>query len=259
MNLKQKLKKGEVVLGTFNAIPSAPVVEIIGSSGLDFIVIDTEHGPVNIESAENLVRAAELSGITPIVRVSHNEPDLILKALDIGSHGVQVPHVSTKEEAEEAIRCAKYHPKGERGYSPFTRAAKYGIEAKGHAAKSNENTIVVINVEGAEGIKNLRKIADVPDIDVIFIGPFDLSQSLGKPGDVYDPEVINHVKSSAALIRNKGKACGAFAQDFKYMEILVDSGIQYIACMLDTALMLKACKDLKYKFDKLISGKNRQV
>ncbi len=193
--------------------------------------------------------------MAPIIRVSHNEPHMILRALDIGACGIQVPHVSTKKEAEAVIEYSKYHPKGQRGFSPFTRAAKYGIEAEGHAAKSNENTVVVVNVEGIEGIKNLNEIADVPDIDVIFIGPCDLSQSLGKPGDVYNPEVIKLIKHSAGVIRKKGKACGAFAQDLKYMEILIDSGVQYIACMLDTALILQACKNLKDKFNKLIAGK----
>lgn len=255
MTLKERLKKGDVVLGTFSSIPSASVVEVIGHSGLDFIIIDTEHGPVSIESAENLVRAAEVAKMEPIIRVSHNEPHMILRALDIGACGIQVPHVSTKKEAASVIEYSKYHPKGKRGFSPFTRAAKYGIEAKGHAARSNENTVVVVNVEGIEGIKNLNEIAGVPDIDVIFIGPFDLSQSLGKPGDVYDPEVIKLIKESAVLIRKKGKACGAFAQDLKYMKILIDSGVQYIACMLDTALILEACKNLKAEFSKLIARK----
>lgn len=259
MGLKQRLKNGDVVLGTFNIIPSPSVVEAIGYGGLDFIIIDTEHGPVSIESAENLVRAAELAGLAPIIRVSHNESHMILRALDIGAHGVQVPHVSMRKEAESVVEYAKYHPEGRRGFSPFTRAAKYGVEAKGHAAKSNENVIVVVNVEGIEGIKNLNKIADVPDIDVIFIGPCDLSQSLGKPGDVYDPEVIKHIRHSAGVIRNKGKACGAFAQDLKYLDILIDSGIQYIACMLDTALLLQACKNLRDRFNKLISAKNKQA
>lgn len=256
MNLKERLKKGDVVLGTFNMIPSAQAVEAIGYSGLDFIIIDTEHGPIGIESAENLVRAAEVAKMTPIIRVSHNEPHMILRALDIGASGVQVPHVSTKKEAEAVIEYSKYHPKGKRGFSPFTRAAKYGIEAEGHAAKSNKNTVVVVNVEGIDGIKNLNQIADVPDIDVIFIGPFDLSQSLGKPGDVYNPEVIKLIQDNVGVISNKGKACGSFAQDLKYMEILIESGVQYIACMLDTTLMLEACKNLKCNFNKLVKEKS---
>ncbi|MDP8230778.1 MAG: aldolase/citrate lyase family protein [Candidatus Gorgyraea atricola] len=248
-NLKERLRNGEMVIGTWNGIPSASVVNAIASSGVDFIVIDSEHGPVSVEKAEDLVRACEACGVDSIIRVSSNSADLILRALDIGTKGVQVPHVSTKEEAEHVVRCSKYYPEGERGYSPFTKAGNYGIKSSGHAKRSNENTTVVLNIEGSEGLKNIKDIASVRGIDVIFIGPYDLSQSLGKPGEVNDPEVIKGIRESVKITKNKGVACGSFACDMKYMELLIDCGVQYVTYMVDSALIAATYKDIVNVFN----------
>ncbi len=251
IHLKERLRGGETVIGTFSGIPSPSLVEAIGYSGLDFIVIDSEHGPVEMQTAENLVRAAEITGMVPIIRVPCNESHLILRALDIGAHGVQVPHVSTKEEAELAIEYSKYHPQGKRGLSPFTRAGEYGLAAENHVFRINENVIVVVNIEGVEGVQNLSEITSVPEIDVIFIGPYDLSQSLGKPGQVEDHEVVSCIKDSVKEIKNNGKSCGSFARDKKYLEILVDCGVQYIAYSLDSHIILQSYKNLKELFERL--------
>jgi 4-hydroxy-2-oxoheptanedioate aldolase len=232
-------------------IPSPSLVEAIGYSGLDFIVIDAEHGPVEVQTAENIVRAAEITGMVPIIRVPNNESHLILRALDIGAHGVQVPHISTKKEAESAVEYSKYHPQGKRGLSPFTRAGKYGSAVENHTLRINEKVIVVVNIEGTEGIQNLKEITNVPDVDIIFIGPYDLSQSLGKPGQVEDPEVINFIKDNVKLVKKKGKSCGSFARDLKYLEILVDCGVQYITYMVDSSMILQSYKNFMESFKKL--------
>lgn len=249
--LKERLRGGETVIGTFSGIPSPSLVEAIGCSGIDFIVIDAEHGPVDMQTAESMARAAEITGMAPIIRVPSNESHLILRALDIGAYGVQIPHVSTKEEAELAIEHSKYHPQGKRGFSPFTRAGKYGLAAENHASRINENVIVVVNIEGVEGVNNLNEIASVPEIDVIFIGPYDLSQSLGKPGQVDDPEVIKLIKDNVKIIKNNGKSCGSFARDKKYLEILVDCGVQYITYTVDSSMILQSYKNLKELFERL--------
>lgn len=256
-HLKERLNNKEIVIGTWNIIPSPPLVEAIGYGGLDFIVIDAEHGPINMETAENLLRSAEVAGMTPIIRVPTNESHLILRALDIGAHGVQVPHVSTKEEAEQVVKYSKYYPKGERGFSPFTRAGKYGLEAESHVVRSNENTMIVINVEGTEGIRNLGEIASVPEIDVVFIGPYDLSQSLGRPGQVTDPDIINLITHSVKILKDKGLACGSFAKDLKYLEILMNCGVQYITCMVDTAIISNTYKNIYDSFMKIKRVSNK--
>lgn len=254
-NLKRKIKDGEFVIGTWNIIPSPSLVEAIGSSGIDFIVIDAEHGPADMETAENLIRAAEVSGMVPIIRVPCNESHMILRALDIGASGIQVPHVSTKEEAESVVEYAKYHPMGQRGLSPFTRAAKYGIRAEGHTVRSNEDTMVIVNVEGIEGIRNIKEISKVKGVDVVFIGPYDLSQSLGKPGKVDDADVVSLIKGNAKNIKEAGKVSGSFARDMKYMEILFDCGVQYITYKVDSAVVAQTYNDIKTAFNKLTGGR----
>lgn len=252
--LKPKLQRGERALGLFSIISSPALYEVLGYAGIDFVIIDAEHGPLSMETAENLVRAAEFAGITPIIRVRGNEPSLILRALDTGAHGIQIPHVSTYQEALAAVRAAKYHPLGDRGLSPFTRAGRYGLDPLKHAARANENTLVVLNIEGTEGLRNLPEILKVPGIDVIFLGPYDLSQSLGKPGRVDDPEVIDCLRTGAEMVRARGVACGSFAKDMKYLELLIEIGIPYLAYSVDSEVILSTFRGLKENFSRLCRG-----
>ncbi|NQT33353.1 MAG: aldolase [Candidatus Omnitrophica bacterium] len=243
-NLKKRLKSGEMVLGVWNSIPSPSLVNVIGASGVDFIIIDSEHGPINMETAEDMVRAAEVAGSAPIVRVPSNEDHLILRALDIGACGVQVPHVSTKLEAEKVVKSAKYYPEGERGLSPFTRAGGYGLKTEGYTDRANKETMVILNIEGKEGVSNIEEIATLPGIDVIFVGPYDLSQSLGIPGEVRDKKVLDAIKTCADVAAKNGIACGSFACDRAYLELLIECGVKYLTYMVDTSVIAGAYKDV---------------
>lgn len=255
ISLKNRLKNGETVLGSWSIIPSAALVEIIGYSGLDFIVIDSEHGSVNIESVENLIRAAGIAGMPSIFRVPCNETNFILRALDFGACGIQIPHVTTETQARLAVESAKYYPRGKRGFSPFTRAARYSLDAQGHTDRSNDNTIVILNIEGIDGVRNLKKIVKVPDADVIFIGPYDLSQSLGKPGQVEDSEIIESIRQSVKIAEAQGLTCGSFARDMKYLEILLDCGVRYLTYMVDSAVILNSYKTFRETIQRKITQK----
>lgn len=253
-SLKERLKNGDKVLGTFHTIPSASLANVIGCSGLDFIVIDCEHGPMNMETAENIVRAAQVSGMDSIIRLPANEAHLILRALDIGPQGIQIPHVSNKNDAEKIVKDSKYWPQGDRGYTPFTRAGQYGLDPANHAKEMNKNTLVVLNVEGNEGLENLEEIIKVDGVDVVFIGPYDLSQAFGCPGEVDSKEVVDAIKKTVALTNENGVACGSFARDFTYLDILIDCGVQYITYGVDSNLMLKTYKDVIETFMQKING-----
>ncbi|MFH1846058.1 MAG: aldolase/citrate lyase family protein [Candidatus Omnitrophota bacterium] len=253
--IKERLKKGEIVFGTWNGIPSTALLNAIGLSGIDFVIIDAEHGPVNIQNAEDLVRALDVTDTDSIIRVPANLSHLILRALDIGASGVQIPHVSTEEEAVKAVKYAKYYPLGERGFTPFTRAGKYGQDAEGYAEKMNEQSLVVVNVEGCRGMKNLEKIASVPGIDVIFIGPYDLSQSLGRPGEVEDAEVIENIKKGVVISEKNEIACGSYARDMRYLNVLMECGVRYLTYMVDSAVILNAYKDVYNGFMKIKTGR----
>jgi len=247
--LKKDLLDGKSVLGTWSVIPSSSTADIIGISGFDFIIIDMEHGPISFETAEDMVRACEVSRCTPLLRVPQNDESFILRGLEIGSHGIVVPNISSKLEAESAIKAIKYHPEGHRGFSPFTRSG--GYTAKGAdtlASRLNEQTLSVLLVEGTDGINDLDNILELPGIDVIYIGTYDLSQSIGFPGQTQHPEVLSLLEQCTKQIREKGKAVGCLAQSLIDLERWLDIGIQFIPYLADCALLNSACVDILNTF-----------
>ena len=175
--LKQKLKDGKAVFGAMITFPSPPVVEMLGLIGFDWVLIDNEHGSITVDSSEDMIRAAELTGVAPIVRPVANRPEIIAPFLDRGAWGVQIPHVNTREEAESAVKSCKYFPEGQRGIMSRSRPADYGIigTAREYAAKANANTLVCLMLEEVEAIDNLQELVTVKGVDVFFIGAGDLS------------------------------------------------------------------------------------
>ncbi len=242
--LKRKLKRGEVVLGPFINCAYPALIEICGHAGFDFAIIDLEHGALHTLVAEDLCRAADCVGLAPVVRVRKNDAPQIQRALDIGSAGVQVPQIETKADAEAVVRGAKYSPLGARGLSFYTRAGVYSAAGTQITDQLNEESLTVVHVEGKRGVDNVEQIISVPHIDVIFIGPYDLSQSLGIPGQVRDPLVIELMSQCITLIRNAGKAAGTFADTPEIAKQWIDAGVQYVALGVDVGIFLRACEAL---------------
>jgi 4-hydroxy-2-oxoheptanedioate aldolase len=198
-------QQGRIAFGTWVQIGSPEVVEAAGYQGYDFVIIDMEHGQFGFDTVPSMVRAAEAAGVTPVVRVPGVEETLILKVLDTGAMGVLVPGISTKAQAEKAVRAAKYGPLGIRGACPWTRATEYNVaDWAAHVKWSNEETMAWLLVEGKEGADNFDEILTVPNIDAIMMGPFDLSQSLGVPGQLDHPLVLETLKTmvSKAKVKN---------------------------------------------------------
>lgn len=254
--LKQRLKKGEVVAGAWCELPSSAVMNAIASTGLDFVIIDMEHGPIGIETAGDMIRAAEVENCSPLVRVSGNDESLILSALDLDAYGVVVPHIESAADAEYAITSAKYFPLGKRGFSPFTRAGRYSLKnVAGHSGLQNAETIVVLMLEGKEGIESLDKILSIDNVnskvDVIYVGAYDLSQALGKPGQIDHPEVMKALESSVGKIRKKGIAAGGYVakneDDIKWM---CGMGMQFITLLPDCGMMFNGYSALMEGFRK---------
>ncbi len=243
--LKKKLQAGEIVVGPFVIIPSVPLVDTLGYSGMDFCIIDTEHGPISQESATDLVIAAQGVGVAPIIRVGDNDERLILRALDVGSEGVQVPQINSIVDAESVIHSAKYAPLGARGLSIFTRAGKYfKDEGDNHTDRQNDETMIVVHIEGKRGLDNLEEIMTVDGIDVLFLGPYDISQSLGYPGDVRNPIVETALREATAKARAQGRAVGSYAKDVEMGKWLIDLGIQYISINVDATIYMQACETI---------------
>jgi len=245
--LKERIQNGDSMLGPFMYLCQPAIMEIAGLAGFDFAIIDTEHGEISSDRAVDMVRAAKLSGISPVVRVYCNQPELIAKALDIGAEGVQIPQVCTKEGAVAAVSAAKFSPLGARGSNPYVRAAKYSAMNKlTYFKNANDAITVIIQVEGKEGVDNLTEILSVPGIDVLFIGPYDLSASLGVPGQVDHPLLLDEMKKIMALAKQAGVALGIFVDDVQSAVKWKNAGIQYISFSGDVGLLYETfCKKIK--------------
>jgi len=244
-SLKRILNEGEIALGPFLKFTDPAAVEIMGFAGFDFVIIDTEHGPISMQSAQNMIRAAETVNITPIIRVANNDESLILRALDIGAQGVEIPQINCKFDALRAVKSVKYSPQGERGVCRYVRAANYSSMDKFKYFKSaNEETMIIAHIEGIEGINNLDEILSVPGIDVIFIGPYDLSQSLGIPGQVNHPLVTEKMKEVVSKCKINKVSVGTFADDIKTAKSWISLGVQYMAFSVDVGILYNASKNI---------------
>ena len=238
--LKEKLSKDELALGLFVPFYAPNLVEMIGYAGLDFIVIDNEHGCFADSEIEELIRAADLTGVTPIVRVSYGAAG-IQKALDRGAKGVQVPMVNTKEDAEAAVRRAKFPPRGTRGAAYSVRAARFGMySGKNYLDAADENTLVVVHIETPEAVKNFDEIISVPGVDIAFIGPADLSVSMGyKAEGPSHPEVRAVIEELIRRGREKGVLMGFMASGIDDIGRCEDLGVRYVTQVASALIMAK--------------------
>jgi 2-keto-3-deoxy-L-rhamnonate aldolase RhmA len=227
--MKQKLRAGEPVFGVSVMIPSPQIVEMIGAAGFDWVLLDCEHGTLTLESVELMAMAAEACGITAIARPKSNSAGHILQVLDRGAMGVQVPHVNTAAEAREAIAAVKFHPAGRRSLAAGTRAANY--DAQGSLAEyvmaANEATLIAIQLEDQAAIDHIDELLQVEGIDVFFIGPSDLSQSMGHPGNPKAPAVAQAINASLRKMVAAGRTPGMPATAENVRAVL-DQGVRYI-------------------------------
>lgn len=239
---RELLLRGEVPLGIFVGLSDPAVVEILGHAGFDFCVIDTEHLPLDLGDVQNLVRAAEVVGITPLVRVSENNAKFILRVLETGAAGIMVPHVKDANDAERAVRAVKYLPRGSRSVHGGVRAARYGgVPLEQHLASSNVGTVVIVQIEEREAVERVEEIAKVPDLDSLFVGPVDLSASYGVPGRLHDPRVTESMRRVVEATRGAGRWAGRFMARLDEAEALLGAGIQYVVFSTDTGLLMDCC------------------
>ena len=232
--LPELLRGKRALLGMFVGIPSPSLVEMCGHAGVDFVIVDNEHGPAGIESTEHMLRAARASGVIPVVRTL--EPD-ILRVLDIGASAIQVPQVNTAEQARRIVAAAKYPPIGMRGAAFSTRAAGYGFFAGDrHVADSNAGTAVIVMAETRSAIEQLDDILSVPGIDAVFFGPNDLSFSFGHPGQMNHPDVIGAIEHGIERALAHGVAPGVLALNPDDFHRWRQKGARYLPMVLSGLL-----------------------
>ena len=251
MNLKEKLRNRELTIGSWITIGSTVVAEIMAKAGYDWLTIDMEHSAITIDIAQELIRVIELCGVTPLVRVGNNDANIIKRVMDAGAHGVIVPMVNTREDAENAVKSVKYPPRGFRGVG-LARAQKYGADFEGYKQWNDKNSIVIVQVEHILAVENLEEILSVPEVDGFIIGPYDLSGSLGVPGEFENPEVLDALKRVKEISEKKNALSGFHVippTDEAFQE-KVDEGYKFIAHSLDILFLGNSCRNMHKKIRK---------
>lgn len=244
-SVKDRLKNHETIFGTFYKLNSPIATEMLGWAGFDFIVVDCEHSPIGYESTENIIRTAENVGLSAIVRVPSASEEHIFHALDSGAVGVQIPNLTSVEQFRESVSACKYFPAGTRGLSRGTRNAMFGLwnEAeKPYVQAANDKSLVVVHIENKEMAERVEKICQIPEIDVVFVGPADMSQSLGIPGKSKDPRVVEIALHVIETAERCGKA-GGIAAGKDNMDMYIQHGARYIMYSSDAALFAGALKN----------------
>jgi 4-hydroxy-2-oxoheptanedioate aldolase len=241
---REKLISGETIYGVFANGVSVEMVEILGLSGFDFIVIDSEHAPSSDETNRLLVMAGECRNTPVFIRTPNKLHSSILRSLDIGAQGLLLPQVNSAEEAEAVVQAAKYYPEGFRGVG-LGRGADYGagLNLAEYFRQANENLLIAVQCENAAGVPHLDAIAAVPGVDVIFVGPFDLSQSLGIPGQINSPAVREIIKTTLDVCARHGKYAGIFTFSVQEAKQYAAMGFRYIVAGSDLSYLGEGCRN----------------
>lgn len=247
-SLRDQLAGGGVLWGVFCELPCPEALEIAGLAGWDFAIPDCEHAPLTAHQLPNLVRAATAARLPAIVRVASNDPASIQHALDCGAAGVQIPQIASVAAARAAVAASRFHPLGQRGFNPFVRAADFSaIPVSAFLDRSNRQGTLVLQIESAAGIAAVEAILDVGGIDVLFIGPYDLSQSLGIPGETSHPLVFKAAEGIVRAAEPKGVAVGVFANTEDEARRWRACGIRYLVHSVDTVILLNAMRSLRQR------------
>lgn len=237
-SLKRRLKVSKVTIGSWITIGNTCMAEIMAIAGFDWLAVDMEHSAITLQEAQQLIRIINLYGIIPLVRVGENNANLIKRVMDSGAHGVIVPMVNTKEDALKAIDAVKYPPMGKRGVG-ISRAQGYGLEFDKYKDWVNKNSIVVVQIEHIEAINNLEEILKVKEIDASIIGPYDLSASLGFPGEFNKKEVKEAIKNYLEVCNALNRIAGIhiIAPKAEKAADKIKDGFRFIGFSLDTLFL----------------------
>lgn len=234
LTLKQKLQNNQLTIGSWLTIGHQSVVEIMASAGFEWLTIDLEHSAINIETCRNLIGHIQGNGMKALVRVSKNEEVIIKQVMDAGADGVVVPMVKSRAEAEQAVSFVKYPPVGNRGVG-LSRAQKYGIGFEEYKKWVNEEAVIIVQVEHIQAVNELEDILSVDGVDGIIVGPYDLSASMGFPGEFDRPEVQEALKRVEQVTKSMNRPLGTHVIPSKHedLQASIDKGYTFIAFSLD--------------------------
>ena len=226
--IKEKLRSGQPVFATGLTFHAPRLVEMLARSGVDQVFLDAEHGPLSERECEEMVRAADLYDVPVLVRVPTNEPHVILRFLDIGTSGIMVPRVTTRDDAIRAVRAALYPPEGERGFAPGRGAELLALGPVDYLRRANEETFVLGLFEDVAGLDEVEAICGVDGLDGLFVGAFDLASTMGYAGQPWHDEVQAVVERVRQTCRVHGMPFGTVARDRADLAAQVERGSQIL-------------------------------
>jgi 4-hydroxy-2-oxoheptanedioate aldolase len=244
---KRALKAGKPQIGLWCSLSSHYAIELVAGSGFDWLLIDTEHSPNDLESVLTQLQAAAPYPTHPVVRVPWNDMVTIKRFLDIGAQSILIPYVQNEQEAINAVAYTRYPPAGVRGVAGGTRATRFG-RIKDYAKRAAGEICLLLQVENQAGLDNLEKIAAVEGVDGVFIGPADLHAALGYPGETANPKVMPIIDDAIRRIRKAGKAPGILTGVEADARRWLDCGGQFVAVGVDTGVLARETEKLAAKF-----------
>ena len=243
--IKHKLSNGDIATAVMTPMPiTADLIEYMGPYGFDGVWIETEHAAIDFADIPDMTRAADLWNMTSIVRLNLNLPGVIYRTLDVGAQAIVMPHVDTKLQAEEVVKAAKFYPLGARG----NYTSRQGIGVENFAQKANDETMIVVLIEDILAVNNLKEILEVDHIDVFYVAPGDLAQSMGLLGQPNHPEVLKTVDKALTQIQDAGRVAGTLVNDAS-VESYLEKGVKFVTTAIAPWLE-KGAKDFLVRCNK---------
>jgi 2-keto-3-deoxy-L-rhamnonate aldolase RhmA len=242
-SLKAKLRDKEVTLGSWITLGHTSVAEIMARAGFDWLTVDMEHSAITMHQAQQLVQVIDLAGVSPLVRVEENDANTIKRVMDTGAHGVIVPMVNSKHDAKRAVAAVRYPPFGMRGVG-LTRAQGYGASFEAYKEWVQNESVVVVQIEHIDAVNNLEDILAVEGVDAFIVGPYDLSGSLGVPGQFSHPDVVKAFEKIKYLMGKSSAAPGfhSVSSDEALAREKITEGYTFVGYSLDTLFLGDTCR-----------------
>jgi len=243
--LRRTLADGGATLGYLVSMPTVQIVQALARTGIDWLIIDTEHAPIGIESVAPMIAATAGTSVAPLVRVPGVRPELVKQALDSGALGVVFPQIATREEAEAAVQAVRYAPAGRRGYGPTYAALRWGVSNLDYLKVANDVVLIVVLIESLAGVEALDDILSIAGIDVAAVARGDLSQNLGVPGQFDHPRMRDVVAKAEAKILARGNvALGGLAASADDARAMIARGYRFVVLGSDAGLITGAARHM---------------
>lgn len=240
-SFRQRLKDHEALVGTIVSLASPEVAEVLSAAGFDWLFIDAEHSPLDALAIQHILQGA--GSIPCLVRLAHGDEVSIKKALDVGAAGIIAPLINSAEQAEQVVRHARYAPLGTRGVG-VGRAHGYGFAFQEYVSRANDESVIVVQAEHIDAVNNIEAIVQVSGIDAVLIGPYDLSASLGRLGEVTHPDVAAAIDRVTQVCQAAQMPLGIFGMSAEAVRPYIERGYTLLAVSIDTVLLGSAARQL---------------